>query len=84
MVSKCTICHKIYMIGIIEAIMRKIVTRRGNYGRYNVEVSELGNFMQSAFFNHHEHHLSDVNAVQVVVIGDICAVARKYFVQKLY
>ena len=74
-VAQRPVSHEVHMVSVVESIVGKIVTSSRRDGRHHVQVVHLGYLKKVPALHHDVHHLRDVQAVQVIVIGHILAVA---------
>ena len=81
-VSQGAICHKVDMVGVIEAIMVEVVAGGSCDRRDQVKVVKLSDLLQITLFDKEIHHLGNISSMQVIMIGYVLSVSSTYRVQK--
>ena len=82
MEAQRSIRHEVYMVGVSEAVMGVVVTSTGCYRRDHIEVVQLGDLMKVTMLEEQIHHLSDICAVEVVMVLDFSHIPLAYFIQE--
>ena len=82
MEAKSPISHKVYMVGVSEAVMVVIVASAGRDRRDHIEIVQLCDLVKVTMLEEEIHHLSDISAVKVVMVFDIPSIPLAYFIQE--
>ena len=82
MEAKRSISHKVYMVGVIEAIVGVIVASAGGDRRDHIKVVQLSDLMKVTMLEEKVHHLSDISAVKVIMVLHISSIPLAYFIQE--
>lgn len=74
-VPERAVCHEIHMVRVVIPIVVEVVARCCRDGRDQVQVVELNDLAKVPIFDEHVHALSNVCAMQIVVVLDLPSVA---------